>query len=372
MKTAIQSTLPLLLFAGLASAQTVPPLWDRYAEWLDPSVAAAGTTLGNPAPDSVGNLVWNYEWQDSLVGSGIPMWSQWNFPTAMVADPAYLGGSPAWALGQASTTAAANRSYLIDFYNVSGPHWKPKPFVRWENTSGQSFSVDIVGTMSVLWDGVAGNIQTTAVDVGIVFLDASAGNAKTALYTANVSKPTPASLLPESLSLPPVFVAGVSIDPGDSLLISVSAVTPTGNNYVGLNDNLRFVVGGSVPATETVRLGVPPNPQALLPGVTSGPVLGRTWDPVIEHTTFMPSAVLDLLGVSAVATNISLPSWGTLLCDLTTNFSLASGPAGQPFAIAIPLNGSLVGVAFSTQGASLDALGNMLFTNAIDITIGNS
>ena len=55
----------------------------------------------------------------------------------------------------------------------------------------------------------------------------------------------------------------------------------------------------SVAASDIVRLGTPPNPFALLPGTTSGPVIGATWDPVIDHTTFLPSSVTDLLAFSA-------------------------------------------------------------------------
>ena len=373
MKPVIKSTLPLFLFAGLASAQTVPPLWDRAAEWVQPSAAAAGTTLGNPAPDSVGNLVWNYEWQHTLTGSGIPMWSQWNVPTPMVVDPNLFGGSPAWVVQQDYGAAVFGGS-LLDVYNNSfsgiSP-WKPKPFVRWENTTGQSLILDIVGTLTVDWDGQAGRIQPTPVDVGIVFLDASKGNAKTTLYVANVNKPTPASLQKESLILPPVNIQGVSIDPGDSLLISLSAVHATGSiNYAVLRDDLRFVVGGSVPAVETVRLGVPPNPQALLPGVSSGPVIGKTWDPVIDHATFMPGSVLDVLILTPAGTNVSLPPIGTLLCDLSLPTLAITQAPGVVLALPLPLDSALLGVALCSQGLSGDA-SNLRLTNALDITIGS-
>ena len=313
MKTAINRTLALLLFAGTVSAQTVPALWDRFAEWTDPSLNPTGSTLGNPAPDSVGNLVWNYEWQSFAIAG--PAWAGWDLPTKMVVDPDFFGGVPGWASHQ-DCCAAVFVDSLLDVYTTPLVAHRIKPFVRWENTTGQSFTLDIVGTMHVDWAGQF-EVHPTDVDVGIVFLDASAGNAKTPLYTINVSKPTPASLLGETLVLPPVNVLGVFIDPGDSILISVSAsAMPGGNSWVALYDDLRYVVGGGVPAAEIVRLGVPPNPPALLPGVTSGPILGQTWDPVIDHTTFLPASILDVLFVTPTGTNLPLPPLGTLLCDV--------------------------------------------------------
>ena len=128
--------------------------------------------------------------------------------------------------------------------------------------------------------------------------------------------------------------------------------------------------GTCVPVTETIRLGTPTNPNVFLPGQTSGPIIGSTWDPVIDHSTFMPTALFDFLAITATATNISLPPLGTLLCDSTLTFTIEGSAAGSPFAVPIPDDCAFVGASVCTQGASLDALGNILFTNALDITIG--
>ncbi|MBI5850309.1 MAG: VCBS repeat-containing protein [Planctomycetes bacterium] len=68
-----------------------------------------------------------------------------------------------------------------------------------------------------------------------------------------------------------------------------------------------------VPSAQVPRLGTPPNPNALRPGVTSGPVIGRTWDPVVDHTLFMPAATADFLLLALAPTNSTTP-FGTLLC----------------------------------------------------------
>ena len=133
------------------------------------------------------------------------------------------------------------------------------------------------------------------------------------------------------------------------------------------NFQLTLCAAGSA-SSETSRAGSPPNANALLPGQTSGPIIGSTWDPVIDHTTFVPTATIDAIVVSALATNLPSPL-GTILCDLTVSIFFPSG-AGVPFAVPIPVNCSFVAVPLCTQGVSLSALGNISLTNALDIKIG--
>lgn len=105
--------------------------------------------------------------------------------------------------------------------------------------------------------------------------------------------------------------------------------------------------------------------MALLPGLTSGPIVGATWDPAIDHSSFFPGALLDVLGLSFVATNVPSP-FGTLLCTPSVLFA---GPAGAPFPLGIPANCSLAAVAFTAQGASTDGV-SILVTNALDVIVG--
>ena len=132
------------------------------------------------------------------------------------------------------------------------------------------------------------------------------------------------------------------------------------------------VCSAGQPSLEVVRLGTPPNPAALGAGVTSGPVVGKTWDPVIDHTTFLPSALTDVVGVTLAPTNVLVPPFGTLLCDVFSfpPYQFTSAP-GVPFAIPIPNDCDLVGVSLSSQGLSVDGGGAILLTNALDITIGS-
>lgn len=125
---------------------------------------------------------------------------------------------------------------------------------------------------------------------------------------------------------------------------------------------------GGLTATETTRLGTPANPAALLPGQTSGPVVGETWDPVVDHTTFLPGAIFDVFALGAVPANLPFANWGTILCDQLAG-TLAN-PAGVPFAIPIPNNCSLMGLSLCAQILATDGP-TLALTNALDITIGN-
>ncbi|HED65630.1 MAG TPA: hypothetical protein ENJ09_08750, partial [Planctomycetes bacterium] len=130
-----------------------------------------------------------------------------------------------------------------------------------------------------------------------------------------------------------------------------------------------FHLDPSLPGSEVVRLGTPPNPNALLPGRTSGPVVGTTWDPAIDHTGFFPGASLDLLLVSPLGPQ-NLPSpRGTLLCSLTPPRMVFSSPPGIAFSLPIPADCSLIGVPACAQGASIGG-GRVQLTNALDLVLG--
>ena len=98
----------------------------------------------------------------------------------------------------------------------------------------------------------------------------------------------------------------------------------------------------------------------------SRPLIGATWDPVIDHSSFFPGALIDVLALSVVQLNVPTP-FGTLLCDPTV---ILAGLSGAPFAFAIPANCSLAGFALCAQGASTDGI-SILLTNALDTIVGS-
>jgi hypothetical protein len=204
----------------------------------------------------------------------------------------------------------------------------------------------------------------------LVYLDPAGNGADDLLYSTFVGGATwdilmfGLELLSESPTLR-VLTAGGSYALGFPTTSGAYQQNP-GGGYDGLI--LQLEVAGSA---EVVRAGTPPNPTALLPGVTSGPVLGSTWDPVIDHTSFLPGAVMDALGITVNPLELTLPPFGTLLCDLARTLSIETSPPGVPFAVAVPFDCQLAGVNLTTQGAAVDASGAILLTNALDITLGS-
>ncbi len=155
----------------------------------------------------------------------------------------------------------------------------------------------------------------------------------------------------------------VAIDPASG---ATTELGPTGS---GSPSDLAYCPCPAVPSAEIVRLGNPPNPAAFLPGVTSGPVVGGVWDPVIDHTTFVPAAVVDFLVLSLTFTNI--PSgFGTVLCGLPPIVVVLSAP-GVPFAVPLPFSCTNVGALLCSQGGSVDGALAISATNALDLVIGS-
>jgi hypothetical protein len=147
----------------------------------------------------------------------------------------------------------------------------------------------------------------------------------------------------------------------------------------GIGDSLLLVDGLAwdlVPpcppgaSSEVVRLGTPPNPNAFLPGVTGGPVLGTIWHPVVSHASFLPSAVLDFAAFSATPISLPVGPLGTLLCALP-HVGATLVPAGTPFGFYLPVNCAWVGLQLCCAAGSINAAGTIQLTNALDITLGS-
>ena len=128
---------------------------------------------------------------------------------------------------------------------------------------------------------------------------------------------------------------------------------------------------GSVQALEVPRPGTPPNPLVLLPGRTSGPIVGSVWDPMIDPSVFIGFG--QLLVITAAPANLPSP-FGTILCDTSGGAFYFFTTFGQPFAVQIPIDCAAIGATFSAQalewmppGFPTPAIG---LTNALDVTVG--
>ena len=133
---------------------------------------------------------------------------------------------------------------------------------------------------------------------------------------------------------------------------------------------LAFEPCSSVPSSQLVRLGDPPNPAALLPDPNGGPQLATTWRPVVDHGSFAPGALADWLLVTAGSANVPA-AYGTWLVDLASPTLIipTQGP-GAPFAVAVPLDCALVGAAVHAQAVAFMAGGSIELTNALDVIVG--
>lgn len=143
-----------------------------------------------------------------------------------------------------------------------------------------------------------------------------------------------------------------------------------GNRNVFRAEKYSSCIPFATEALEIVRLGVPPNPDALRPGSTSGPVLGATWDPWIDHASFFPNALVDVLVVNQLAP-VNVPSpLGTLLCQIpSSTLVFTQFPIQTNFQVAIPSDCAFAGVEVCAQGASVGG-GVIQATNALDLVLG--
>jgi hypothetical protein len=127
--------------------------------------------------------------------------------------------------------------------------------------------------------------------------------------------------------------------------------------------------GSAIASSEVVRNGTPPNPLAFQPGVSTGPVIGERWDPVV--TAFMPGAFLDFVAVDFVGPLNVPTTWGTLLITpppasrIYYNFA-----PGTPFSMGVPFDCTLAGIPAYTQGGSAAPGPTVQLANAIDIVFG--
>jgi hypothetical protein len=126
----------------------------------------------------------------------------------------------------------------------------------------------------------------------------------------------------------------------------------------------------ATPAAEVTRLGNPPNPGAFLRGRTSAPIVGALWDPLVDHTSFVPDATRDFVLVDLGPPQNQPAAFGTLLCALPPQSQGFFGPPGVPFAIPIPNDCSLLGVAVCTQGGAQSSE-TIRLANALDLVIGS-
>ena len=134
---------------------------------------------------------------------------------------------------------------------------------------------------------------------------------------------------------------------------------------------------GPAPCEFVIEGGGAPNPNVLRPAATTAPTAGGVWDPWIDHGTFLPGAMIDVLAVALAPLPYGEATpFGTILIDVTTSspgvyaipFPFLATP-GTTFAVGIPTTPDLAGVALYAQGISSDGA-VVVLTNSLYFMIG--
>lgn len=219
----------LALAATTANAR---PDYVRSTNWV------AGTTQGgtqnNPNPVG-GQPIWQYETtQGGSLGAGNAWYKQ---PSELLTwDSAWYGtGWGVWSKGNDANPPILP-SRLV--HNVAASVYNDVPLVRFRNPLGNGATVNINGSFQVAWNGLDGLGRPNDVDVVIAKYSAAL-NDTILLYSSTVSKPLPFPSVGDSINLP-INLVGVTLDDGDSLVISHrgrTALSPLGA-WINLYDNV--------------------------------------------------------------------------------------------------------------------------------------
>ncbi len=148
--------------------------------------------------------------------------------------------------------------------------------------------------------------------------------------------------------------------------IAATAVSTAGETHAVLLE----ATGPTVSSSQSVRLGMPANPDAFFPAAT-GPVVSRMWEPFVDHTNFAPASVLDFVAIDlGLPLNVPL-GIGTLLCMPPPPGQIFYATPGASFSIPVPSDCSFLGVTACSQAGSFTPGSGIELTNAIDLILGN-
>jgi hypothetical protein len=187
--------------------------WNRDSDW-HPGLTP-GSTVGNPAPGSIGPLAWRYEsTSGGPLGSVNPWYTQ---PRTLLKwdDQWWATGQGAWA-GNDDISPAVMQDRII--HNLHTSTYANIPVVSWINTMGDGTLVDISGSMRLRWTGGGGVGFPVDVDLVLARQNILTG-ATTLLYAQTLSKPTPSPSVEEEMLIPFDF-ADVSFDQNDTLILT--------------------------------------------------------------------------------------------------------------------------------------------------------
>jgi hypothetical protein len=229
--------------------------WKRSSDWKVQGGGDAGTENGNPAPDSLGNPVWSYEWIQGGGGLGTP--NPWYTQPGqkMVWDTNWFAtGMAGWVRADEVGNNVVydyhpftQRYYLLQNITVAPPSANPDlcPIVRWLNPVNESLHLGLAGTLRVTWSGDPGSCP---VNVDLVIAQVNSAGKLWTLFTNTLTKPHSDTSV-ESVNVPVDLSTPVSA--GDSLLVSLRADGECPGTWIILEDSLTLVLQPTTPLIET-------------------------------------------------------------------------------------------------------------------------
>ncbi len=156
--------------------------------------------------------------------------------------------------------------------------------------------------------------------------------------------------------------AGASVDNYDGTF----SVLPGGLSDDPFENSFWFQLGQNDTFSSAAVIDALPNPFAF--GTPLSPIIGSVWTanvfaPPTEPLTFVILSATRLFGATT--------PFGELVVDYSTQIGKTTIKLGPAHNFPIPLDPSFLGLEFFAQGAYSDLmLGNLQFTNALELTIG--
>jgi hypothetical protein len=222
---------PLVLALAATTAEARPD-YVRSSNWV--AGTTQGGTQGNPGPVG-GTPVWQYE---TTQGGALGAANAWYKQTSelMTWDSAWYGtGWGVWSKGNDANPPILP-SRLV--HNVAASVHGDVPMVRFRNPLGNGAAININGSFQIAWNGIDGLGRPNDVDVVIAKFSAAL-NDTTLLFSSTVSKPLPFPSVGDSINIP-INLSGITLDDGDSIVISHRGRTPLAplGAWINLYDNV--------------------------------------------------------------------------------------------------------------------------------------
>ncbi|RYD85163.1 MAG: hypothetical protein EOP84_03390, partial [Verrucomicrobiaceae bacterium] len=232
-----------LLFTAVASlsfdtaaAEGFYPLgfaWERNLDWQASDASDAGSTVGNPIPDTFGNDVWHYGGIDggSTLSSADPWYLLPSVP--MVWEPNSLGGEGGGSWIREAPALSPSSSRFSLFQETQTSQYSPE--VSWHNPTGRNVSLRITGAIKVRWDSA----QLTQTPVDIAIARKSGVSVTEALLAETLQMPAPVGTT-VSAQLPVDLFVDVGIS--ESLRITARMRSSEQPTQISVQDGLTISI----------------------------------------------------------------------------------------------------------------------------------